>query len=188
MQFARLFPALLWLAYPLVIYFGLIFLEPRYVALVLVAQLLLRRRHDLVRMVSGSSRSEVLVFLGLLVLCGAAAASNSEVLLRFYPAAVNGGVLLLFGMTLKSPPTMIERFARLREAALPPEGVHYTMRLTQIWCVFLAVNGAIALWTALYASRETWALYNGLLAYLMMGALFAGDILYRRLRGWKVGA
>jgi uncharacterized membrane protein len=32
------------------------------------------------------------------------------------------------------------------------------------------------------ASRAAWALYNGLLSYLAMGALFAGEWLYRRWR------
>ena len=38
-------------------------------------------------------------------------------------------------------------------------------------------NGA--LYTALYADMKIWALYNGLIAYLLMGALFAGEYLVR---------
>ena len=37
----------------------------------------------------------------------------------------------------------------------------------------------LALATALWASDKTWALYNGLIAYLLMGALFAGEWLVR---------
>jgi uncharacterized membrane protein len=32
----------------------------------------------------------------------------------------------------------------------------------------------------MYTSLEVWALYNGLLAYLLMGAMFAGEWLVRR--------
>jgi uncharacterized membrane protein len=46
--------------------------------------------------------------------------------------------------------------------------------------VFLLCNGAIALYTALVSSREVWALYNGLIAYGLMGAMFAGEWLVRR--------
>jgi uncharacterized membrane protein len=46
--------------------------------------------------------------------------------------------------------------------------------------VFLGINGALAVYTAFYASREIWALYNGFVAYLLMGALFAGEWLVRR--------
>jgi uncharacterized membrane protein len=42
------------------------------------------------------------------------------------------------------------------------------------------VNGALAAYTAVFASREAWALYNGVIAYLLMGGLFAGERLLRR--------
>jgi uncharacterized membrane protein len=47
--------------------------------------------------------------------------------------------------------------------------------VTQVWCIFFAVNGALALVTALWASAATWSLYNGVIAYLLMGLLFAGE-------------
>jgi uncharacterized membrane protein len=37
------------------------------------------------------------------------------------------------------------------------------------------VNGGVALVTALWASAATWSLYNGFVAYLLMGVLFAGE-------------
>ena len=42
------------------------------------------------------------------------------------------------------------------------------------------ITGSLALLTALYASDRAWMLYNGLLAYVMMGVLFAGEWLVRR--------
>jgi uncharacterized membrane protein len=37
----------------------------------------------------------------------------------------------------------------------------------------------MALYTALFTSMATWTLYNGLIAYLLMGLLFAGEYLVR---------
>jgi uncharacterized membrane protein len=51
--------------------------------------------------------------------------------------------------------------------------------VTQVWCWFFSVNGAIALATALWASPAIWTLYNGLIAYLVMGLLFAGEYVVR---------
>jgi len=34
--------------------------------------------------------------------------------------------------------------------------------------------------TARFASLQTWTLYNGLIAYLLMGVLFGGEWLLRR--------
>jgi uncharacterized membrane protein len=75
---------------------------------------------------------------------------------------------------------MIERFARLREPELPEAGVVYTRRVTQIWCGFFVFNGGIALYVALFSPREVWALYNGLIAYLMMGVLLLGELAFRK--------
>ena len=176
----RVFQALLWLAYPPLIYFGLQFAEPRQVALLLALLLLLRRRRDAARLLAGLSRVDMAVLVALLALAGATALANSETLLRLYPAAVNLGLLLLFGLSLRTPQSMVERFARLREPLLPPAGVRYTRRVTALWCGFFVVNGGLAGYTALYSSRETWALYNGLIAYLLIGALFSGEWLVRR--------
>ncbi len=180
MGLKRLFPLLSWLLYPVAIYFGLRIAEPRYVALVLVAVLLMRRSRQATRLLASLSRVDLAILGGLLLLAGATAATNSELLLRLYPAAVNLGMLLLFGSSLLSPPSMVERFARLGDPDLPEAAIGYTRRVTQLWCVFFVANGAAAAYTALFASRDDWALYNGFIAYLLMGALFAGEWLYRR--------
>lgn len=172
--------ALSWLAYPLVILFGLQVAEPRYVALALAIGLLLRRSREAARLLSSLSRVDLAVLVGLLLLAGATVVTNSELLLRLYPAAVNLGMLALFGLSLLYPPSMVERFARLGEPELPDAAIGYTRRVTQVWCAFFVGNGAVALYTALYAGRDAWAQYNGFIAYLLMGALFGGEWLVRR--------
>jgi uncharacterized membrane protein len=74
---------------------------------------------------------------------------------------------------------MVERIARFREPALPQEAVKYTRRVTQVWCLFFLGNGLIALWTAIWQSARAWFWYNGVIAYLLIGALFAGEWLIR---------
>jgi uncharacterized membrane protein len=74
---------------------------------------------------------------------------------------------------------MIERFARLQEPHLSETAIRYTRQVTIVWCVFFVLNGSIALYTALFCEMKTWALYNGLIAYVLMGALFAGEYLVR---------
>ena len=76
-------------------------------------------------------------------------------------------------------PTVIERIARLTDPALPDEAIPYVTGVTRVWCAFFVVNGAIALWTALAASDATWALYNGAIAYVLIGALLLGERLVR---------
>lgn len=172
--------------YPLLVWLGLERWQPRGLGLVLIALLALR-----VLFALRTRRSLLLPALASLLAAGtlalAAALTNSETLLRLYPALINAGLLLVFAGSLLSPRSLIERLARLQEPDLPPSGVAYTRRVTQIWCGFFIVNGAIAAWTALAASRSVWALYNGAIAYGLMGLLFAGEYwVRRRVRGRAV--
>jgi uncharacterized membrane protein len=47
--------------------------------------------------------------------------------------------------------------------------------VTLAWCGFFLVNGTIAAWTALAAPLAWWTLYNGLLSYLLIAALFGAE-------------
>ena len=100
--------------------------------------------------------------------------------LKFYPALVNLGLLVLFAGSLLSPPSFVERLARLREPELSTAGVVYTRRVTLAWSIFFFINGCLAAATALWASDETWLLYNGFIAYLLIGTLAAGEWLLRQ--------
>ncbi len=168
-----LLASLLMLAYPVLVYVGLARFEPRVLALLLALV-------AVVRAAVTRERVWFVAAIGGMALAGIAAVINDAIALKLYPALINGTLLLLFGRSLLKPPSMVERLARLREPDLPPAAIAYTRRVTQVWCGFFVVNGAIALYTALMASAATWALYNGLIAYLLMALLFAGEWLLRR--------
>jgi uncharacterized membrane protein len=51
--------------------------------------------------------------------------------------------------------------------------------VTQAWCVFFVVNGALAFGTALFAPEAVWSLYTGVVAYVLMGLMFGGEYLLR---------
>lgn len=168
------------LGYPIGIYFALTWFEPRWVAAAVVALILLRWRGRVLGLFAGLSWLSHAVIAGSLLLSLAALITNDETLLRLYPAGISLALLALFGLSLRTPPPIAERIARLRRPNLPEEAVRYTRRVTEVWCVYFTINAAISAWTALAASREVWALYNGFLVYLAMGALFGGEWLLRR--------
>ncbi|WP_411852584.1 hypothetical protein ACLB90_08955 [Stenotrophomonas sp. LGBM10] len=165
--------ALLSLAYPLVVYLSLGHFEPRWLSLLLFALAALRAL---------TTRQPVwwVAALGTGVLALVATAFNQSLPLKLYPALVNAVMLVIFATSLRFPPSAVERLARLSEPELPPFAVVYTRHVTSVWCGFFILNGGLALATALWASDQVWALYNGLLAYVMMGVLFAGEWLVRR--------
>ena len=98
----------------------------------------------------------------------------------WYPVWVNGLLLLLFGLSLTQKQSLIERLARLQHPGLPPEGVAYTRRVTQIWCGFFILNGATAAILAGLQYYDWWAAYTGIVSYVLMGLLFAGEWVYRK--------
>ncbi|GAA5017313.1 septation protein IspZ [Acinetobacter puyangensis] len=100
--------------------------------------------------------------------------------LKFYPVLMNLGTCIIFAYTLYSPPSMIERFARLHQPDLPESGVQWTRKVTQVWCVFLLLNAIIALMTVLFFSTQIWAIYNGFISYLLMGALLLAEFILRK--------
>lgn len=168
---------LIWVAltacYPVLVYLGLAHAEPRALALLLVGL-------AVARFVVARSQQAVGLALAGLLLAALTAWSNQLLPLKLYPVAVNAALLLLFGLSLWKGPTVVERLARLQEPQLDVQGVAYTRRVTQIWCGFFVLNGSLALVTALWASESVWALYNGLIAYGLMGLLMGGEWLVRR--------
>jgi uncharacterized membrane protein len=173
------------LLYPVLVYFGQIRFGTRWVAGGLIAIGVLRLIVS--RLTSG--RFETGRALGgpeILLICGGAIAlgivsvwRSSPAAILYYPAVVNAILLLIFATSLVRPPTVVERIARSRDRDLPRGALPYLRRVTASWCAFFLVNGAIALYTATRTSFETWALYNGFIAYLLIGAMFAGEFLTR---------
>lgn len=104
---------------------------------------------------------------------------DSTLAVKAYPVLINFGLAALFGLSLLRPPSMVERIARLREPDLPRDAALYCWRVTAVWALFGAVNGSVAWGTAVWGTLEMWTLWNGLIAYILMGVLFAGEMMVR---------
>lgn len=98
--------------------------------------------------------------------------------LKLYPVFVNVMLLLVFATSLRRMP-VVEKLARLREKHLPPYAVSYCRRVTAAWCVFFAINGLIALDSALFRSDAWWGLYNGAISYALIGLMFVIEFIVR---------
>jgi len=170
-------------AYPLLIYFGLGIFSPRLLAAGMLALLALKL--TLMRR-PGSSRSVpyLIAGVGLLIL----AARSPLVSLKAYPVLLSLALAAAFAYSLLRPPTIVEQIARLRHPHLPLEVNSYLHKVTLAWLIFFLANAAISAATALGGSLNLWTLYNGFIAYVAMGIMFAAEFLIRqvvhqRLRG-----
>lgn len=166
--------AALSVGFPALVYFGRDRLSPQVLALVLALIVWFRRK-----IAFGMRPSPWLVAGGLLLAC-LALGRNDVLPLKLYPVLVNGALLAIFAASLWYPPPVAERIARLGYPDLPTEIVAYTRKVTRAWCVFFGANALTALWTAVWGSDDVWFYYNGIIAYLLAGLMFAGEWFLRR--------
>ncbi len=110
-----------------------------------------------------------------------AAALNSAGLMMLVPSAVSAALLVLFGVTLLNPPTLLERFAQLQHELTNAER-SWCRLWTWVWCSFFVLNATLAAllaWTDHYA---WWRVYTGLVSYVLMGVMFATEYILRKYR------
>ncbi len=175
--------ALLMLGWPFFIWFGLTHNSLHWLLPLMALLLIVRLRQ--IRQMTGPMRAVLQsVALAGIALCIASSLLKSHQLLLFYPLAVNLVMLCVFAGSLWTTQPLVERLARLRDPDLPAAAVRYTRRVTQVWCVFFIINGTLALLTAVHGDMQLWTAWNGLIAYLLMGTLMAGEWLVR-CRGIK---
>lgn len=174
-----LLTGILLLAWPFIIWFGLAHNSLQGLLPLMALMLFLRFRQTRRRAGALSVVTQIVAVAGM-TLCIASYLLKTHQLLLFYPVVVNSVMLAVFGGSLWSRMPIIERLARLREPDLPERAVRYTRRVTQIWCAFFIINGGIALFTALYGDLSLWTAWNGMISYLLMGTLMAGEWLVRQ--------
>lgn len=160
--------------YPLAVYLGVQSAQAHYLPLLV---LVIGAVH-LCRALTGTRSAWLWVLICSLLASWSWLQQNSMAI-KFYPVAVNLSLLLVFGWSLLNPPTVIERLARLKEPDLPDQALGYIRKVTLIWCGFFIVNGTISAVTV-FAGDAVWALYNGLISYLLIGLLFGGEWLFRQ--------
>jgi uncharacterized membrane protein len=163
------------IAFPVLVYFGLRVLPPGAFVAGLLALVGLRL------LISGRVPTMPLtpvlwIMAAGLVLFGGLAPMAT---LKAYPIAISLGLAAVFGWSLLSPPSAIERIARLREPDLPASATGYLRNVTVVWFCFFLINASISTWTTWGDDLELWTLYNGFVSYIFIGALFVGEIAVR---------
>lgn len=100
---------------------------------------------------------------------------------QVYPLVVNGGLLAVFGSSLWTDKSMIERFAEVYEKNITQKKQAYMRKVTQCWCGFFVLNFAISAYTWTAMSLLAWTWYNGVISYLLIGLLLTSEYAYRRI-------
>lgn len=168
-------------AYPIAVYFGLTRFSTRGLSLLLLVLLLPNllmklkraRREDVFVVLRLPVSVMALVFVGMLL--------DDRRFVLALPVLINLALLAQFAGSLRSTP-MVERFARMQDPHLGAPQVRYCRSVTQVWCVFFAMNAGVSLSLALVADLSVWALYTGLVAYVLIGVVATTEYVVRKAR------
>ena len=126
--------------------------------------------------------------------------TGKEFFLKIYSVVINLTMLFVFGSTLFMPPNIIFRFATMSDKSIKGSSFEqkvykYCHKVTVIWCCFFILNGSAAALTTFAdkifglspeAARKVWAVYNGGISYVLMGALFVIEFIVRKLADKKM--
>jgi uncharacterized membrane protein len=126
--------------------------------------------------------------------------TGKEFFLKLYSVVINITMLFVFGSTLFMPPNIIFRFATLADKSIKDSPYEkqiykYCRNVTLIWCSFFILNGTAACLTTFAdkifglspeTARQIWAVYNGGISYCLMGMLFAGEFIVRKIVNKKM--
>lgn len=117
-----------------------------------------------------------------LILAGLRWIEPRAIALLYLPALVNACLLFAFGRTLLRGPSLVETLARLQEPELSDAQIAHCRTFTAVWCVFFAINTGVCLSLAVREDLWLWALYTGVLSYVLMGMVFGVEWL---VRSWR---
>ncbi len=166
--------------YPLLVYMGLTTFNTRVVAAGILIFVVLR-----MVILSDFKLKNIKPFLPLftagVLLSGYSAFFNSQTALLLMPVFTSVVFLITFGVTLFKKPSMVERFAALKEKNMTDHIKRYCFKVTIVWIAFFILNGIVACYTVFFTSKEYWTLYNGLISYVIMGTIFAIEFTVRKI-------
>ena len=126
---------------------------------------------------SGKKRQVCLLASLFFAICAIFRSVNLALL---YPSIVSLGFLAVFFYSLKGE-AVITRLARIKEKKIDEKVVSYTRGLTKIWCLFFVFNAVLAFILSCFENKFYWSIYCSFISYILMGFLFFGEILYRKV-------
>ncbi len=170
------------LAYPVLVYLALGVVSPRLLALGILVLLGVRLALASRQKLGAYARTAAPTAVAVVAASLASFAWNDPRALLLTPALVNLALFAAFASSFGGRETLIEALAQQQVGTLSASEHVYCRRVTATWCAFFVANAGAITALALAGTRAQWALYTGIFGYVLMGALFAGEFLYRHWR------
>jgi uncharacterized membrane protein len=175
------------LLYPAIVYHALTRMGARELAFVLLPILVAVAIARIPRDRRARSLQALVTPAAMAVLIALTALLDDRRFLLAMPVLINAILLAGFAGSLLGEMPLVERFARMQVDDLTREEIEYCRHVTITWCVFFVCNGGVAGLLALLAPLSWWALYTGLLSYVLIGLLGATEYVIRKYRFGRYG-
>ena len=101
---------------------------------------------------------------------------------KLLPILIQLMLMHFFGKTLIKGPALIERFVRMDYPEFPPGIAAYCWQLTAIWTGFFAFNVVMCTALAIWAPSAWWAIYTGVIIFVLTGVLMIAEYIWRHYR------
>ena len=125
----------------------------------------------------GNILKAFLPFIGIFVVI-VAFHFTDWIFFKFYPPVVNFGLFVIFFFSTFREKTVIQKIALSIEPEAKPPVLDYTKKLTYVWSGFMLINFLVSVAT-IFMSKEIWAIYNGLVSYILVGIMFGVEYIVR---------
>ncbi len=104
-----------------------------------------------------------------------------DIMAKLIPIIIQLSLMLFFGKTLlpNKGPSLVERFASLEFPVMPPVLMRYCRQLTIMWTGFFAFNVLACLYLALFAPVQWWAIYTGVMIFVLTALLMVAEYIWR---------
>jgi uncharacterized membrane protein len=105
----------------------------------------------------------------------------SKLLLKIYPCLSDLVYVVMIGVSLFAPPSLIHTIATVFDRNL--EGRvgkdvlgNYCWYAGLIWCVYFIVDAAIIFVLAVWGTDFMWGLFTSCISYILMGLIIVGEV------------
>jgi len=171
---------LLLCAWPVALHYSILFASPEWPARVNGIAVGIA---TLIAGIAAGSLGARIIAAAIFVLLAGALVLAPQVLLFAPPVLINGALSAVFAASLSAGrQPLIGVFASLEHGTLPPDLARHARLITWCWALLLAAMAITSLALALWAPMKTWSLFVNVVSYLLVGILFTGEYVYRRVR------
>jgi len=175
-------------AYPAAVYFGLMRFGARQLVWLLLPLLVLNALLRIPRERRAAWRQALVVPMAAVVPLVLSALFDDHRFMLVTPVLINLILLVGFAGSLRGELPIVERFARLQVSDLSPAEVAHCRRVTVVWSLFFALNASVTAALSAFAPLAWWALYTGVIAYVLIGVVASTEYIVRKLRFGRFGA